>query len=141
MWWWCASQESWKPERCGGALVWCGPTAQVLPPLFNSLVLFATSHWSWHFVEPVWEHGHQTETGEGAAGCGHRLAWSGWFEWRESAEQQQSGSRAARVRAELEWLRGRLDVHVAALERRSKGGERREEKGDRGKEEDALLIP
>ena len=47
------SSADWT-AGCGGALVWCDPV-EVIEPGFNSLTLFATDHWSWHFVEPVWE--------------------------------------------------------------------------------------
>ena len=68
------SSDEW-PEECGGAkslpclsvlletcsqnthatgrFVWCRPTAAVTP-MPNSLILFTTSPWSKHLVEPVW---------------------------------------------------------------------------------------
>jgi len=90
---------------------------------FNSLTLFATDHWSWHFVEPVWEH--QAEGGDASCpGDGqHRFAWSGWYEYktggskdalaaasssglsrREMAAQKEKADAVQRD-AELQWLK------------------------------------
>jgi hypothetical protein len=90
--------------------VWCDPF-QVLAPTPNSLTLFLTSHWSWHFVEPVYDDHLQALECEGK----HRLAWSGWFNqhWEDTVPEK------VRLGMELRWLAGRLDAHVSALQRGS----------------------
>ena len=107
---------------------------------FNSLTLFATDHWSWHFVEPVWEH--QAEGGDASCpGDGqHRFAWSGWYEYktggskdalaaasssglsrREMAAQKEKADAVQRD-AELHWLKARLDARLREMEAQA-GGE------------------
>ena len=112
---------------------------------FNSLTLFATDHWSWHFVEPVWEQ--QTEGGDASCpGDGqHRFAWSGWYEYktggskdalaaasssglsrREMAAQKEKADAVQRD-AELQWLKARLDARLREMEAGGDG-----DKGDGG---------
>lgn len=114
------SSTHWN-EGCGGALVWCDPV-DVIQPEFNSLTLFATDHWSWHFVEPVWEQ--SSEDGSDCSGQGqHRFAWSGWYEYKTGGRggATASAAQAAKAvevqkRAELQWLKARLDARLELME-------------------------
>ena len=96
------SDESWEP-RCGGSFIWCDPS-EVLSPTFNTLTLFPTSHFSWHFVEPMWS---TDAAGEPCAESSRRLAWSGWF---------TSASDGGGLGSSLGWMRSRLAGYVAAQE-------------------------
>ena len=114
------SSTHWN-EGCGGALVWCDPV-DVIQPEFNSLTLFATDHWSWHFVEPVWEQ--SSEDGSDCSGQGqHQFAWSGWYEYKTGGRggATASAAQAAKAvevqkRAELQWLKARLDARLELME-------------------------
>ena len=115
------SSAEWD-ARCGGALVWCDPF-DTIPPAYNALTIFATDHWSWHFVEPVWSSAGDAECPlEGQ----HRFAWSGWYEYQtlsrsgkklSAREAAKANAKAAarRKNAELLWLKGRLDARRRAV--------------------------
>ena len=113
------SSTDWN-EGCGGAFVWCDPV-DVIQPGFNSLTLFATDHWSWHFVEPVWEQ--SSEDGRDCSGQDqHRFAWSGWYEYktggRGAAASAAQAAKAVEVqkRVELQWLKARLGARLKSME-------------------------
>ena len=101
--------ENWD-RRCGGAFVWCEPV-EALPPEFNTLTLFPTSHFSWHFVEPVWSNP------AGGASCNdsRRLAWSGWFA-ASAAPRADNLSPSSDLTSSLGWMRNRMEAYVRMQE-------------------------
>lgn len=99
--------DDWD-RRCGGAFVWCDPL-EVIVPEFNTLTLFPTSHFSWHFVEPVWSN----PTASASCDAGHRLAWTGWFAATTAARQENVGSD---LTSSLGWLRNRMEAYVIRQE-------------------------
>ena len=101
--------DDWD-RRCGGAFVWCDPL-EVMAPEFNTLTLFPTSHFSWHFVEPVWSN----TTASANCDAGHRLAWSGWFA-ATVAHHEDLAARGSDLTSSLGWLRNRMEAYVARQE-------------------------
>ena len=101
--------DGWE-RRCGGAFVWCDPL-EIMAPEFNTLTLFPTSHFSWHFVEPVWSN----TTASANCDAGHRLAWSGWFA-ATATRHEDLGARGSDLTSSLGWLRNRMEAYVARQE-------------------------
>lgn len=93
-------------KQCGGAFVWCDPF-EVMQPEFNTLTLFPTSHFSWHYVEPVW----RSTAGNDSCDDGHRLAWSGWFA-ALSSHQDSFTNAGGDLISPLGWLRNRIEAYL-----------------------------
>lgn len=103
--------DNWD-RRCGGAFVWCEPL-EVMVPEFNTLTLFPTSHFSWHFVEPVWSN----LAASASCDASHRLAWTGWFAATMAARHDNLDSTlGSDLSSSLGWLRNRMEAFVAQQE-------------------------